>query len=120
MDIYLEREIELNQLHEDILARREVLLRHSEWHLGNMQKRKANSAAVLAVAKERNQNLLEDINKIQADLRSKGGKGFSPKLQAFQESYWSMMEKELPGWKGELRAAKKSPRSPRPPHPHSK
>ncbi|XP_070578893.1 centrosomal protein 15-like [Ptychodera flava] len=114
-DMYLEREIELNQLHEDILSRREVLLRHSEWRLGHLERKRADSAANSALAKQRNKTLLEDITKVQSEFRGRASKGPSPKLQAFQESYHAMLESEIPVWKEGLRTAKKSPRSPRPP-----
>nr|XP_002733959.1 PREDICTED: uncharacterized protein LOC100373662 [Saccoglossus kowalevskii] len=84
MDDYLEREIELNQIHEDILARREVLLRHSEWHLGSLEKKKKSAADELILANARNQSLIEDVKRVETELRRNAVKGNSPKLQALK------------------------------------
>ncbi|XP_071962080.1 uncharacterized protein [Antedon mediterranea] len=101
VDSWLEREMELNKSHEDILTRREALLRNSEWQLGANEAKNSNLALSWTRAKKRNQILLQKLSKAEDILKQ--GTNSSRTFTDLQASYWKMVEKQLPEWKQEVK-----------------
>ncbi|XP_022091340.1 uncharacterized protein C3orf14-like [Acanthaster planci] len=110
-DRWLQKELELNEKHEEILARREALLRQAEIRLGDSQDLSASVAHHWGQAKQRNQELLEEIAQCQTDAKIQAAKPLSVALTTLKERYWDMVEKEMPEWKEEVKKAAKRDRS---------
>ncbi|XP_033641276.1 uncharacterized protein C3orf14-like isoform X1 [Asterias rubens] len=107
MDRWLQKEIELNQKHEEILVRREALLKQTELRLGDTQELSASVAHHWGQAKQRNQELIQEIVQCQTEARIQSARPSSFQLTALKERYWEMVEKETPKWKEEVKKAKR-------------
>ncbi|XP_038071684.1 uncharacterized protein C3orf14-like [Patiria miniata] len=111
-DRLLQKEVELNEKHEEILARREALLRQAEIRLGDSQDLSASVAHHWNQAKQRNQDLIEEIVQCQTDAKIQAARPLSVTLTTLKEKYWNMVEQEMPEWKEEVKKAKKDRSNP--------
>ncbi|XP_033102772.1 uncharacterized protein C3orf14 homolog isoform X2 [Anneissia japonica] len=113
LDYWLERELELNKAHEDILTRREALLKRSEWHLDESAAKNSHLAESWTRAKKRNHVLLQKLEKAEENLKRGAKSGASRNFTELEVSYWNMVEKELPAWKMDVKKSKGKTLTPR-------
>ncbi|XP_064611551.1 uncharacterized protein LOC135475556 [Liolophura sinensis] len=99
---WVQREIQLNQLHEEILAQREALLHFSEDHVGGQEVPERDESDLVKKASERNKNLLQDIATAQSKLTEDGRRPVSPRFTTLQNNYSVMVKNVSPVWEEEL------------------
>eukprot|EP00057_Strongylocentrotus_purpuratus_P001458 XP_001199146.1 PREDICTED: uncharacterized protein C3orf14 [Strongylocentrotus purpuratus] len=104
----LEREIELNMKHEDIVSRREFLLQKSTENLNNQEVFQSSAASFRNRALKRNKKLIQDIDTCKESIKKSLGRPQPTELVTLKEKYWAMIEEELPAWKSDVKSAKKS------------
>jgi len=96
---WLAREAQLSQKHEEILAKREMLLAASESLVGTQQQKLQLSIDGIQKAKARNDQLVKELETLQSGLKKKASLSSSDaEFIGLQESYWKMVEEEFPRW----------------------
>ncbi|CAH3154689.1 unnamed protein product [Porites lobata] len=98
---WLAQEAQLSQKHEEILAKREMLLVASESLVGAQQKQLQLTADDFQRINARNDQLVKEFETLQSGLEKKSSMSSSPGEAEFiglQESYWKMVEEEFPRW----------------------
>ncbi|KAJ8045505.1 hypothetical protein HOLleu_08526 [Holothuria leucospilota] len=112
-DETLQREVFLNEKHENILLKRERLLKHAESFLDGQEQFQVTLNSHWQQAKKRNKGLLEDFKHYQSVFKERVEKPYSRNFVTLKEQYWSMVERELPGWKAEVKNSRRETPSPR-------
>ncbi|XP_059154819.1 centrosomal protein 15 kDa-like [Physella acuta] len=100
LEKWTNRELQLTILHEEIINKREALLRTSKNFL---QKTPLQDLPLNNVdAAIRNDRLLKDINQVEAVLNDSLFEAQSPKFAYLQANYWSMVKNMYPIWQKSL------------------
>nr|XP_054759655.1 uncharacterized protein C3orf14 homolog [Lytechinus pictus] len=97
---WLEKEIELNMKHEDIVYRREFLLQKSTENLNNQEVFQSSAASYRSRATKRNKKLLQDIDTCKESIKKSLGKPQPTELVTLKKS---MIEAEA-----DVKSARKS------------
>ncbi|XP_072164528.1 centrosomal protein 15-like [Diadema setosum] len=105
---WLEREIELNRRHEEIVSRREQLLRKSYDNLDDRELFNSSLASQRNNALKRNKKLLQEIDMCKDGIQQSLGRPQSSELVTLKVKYWAMVDKELPAWKSDVKSAGRS------------
>lgn len=96
---WLAREAQLSQKHEEILAKREMLLAANESLVGTQQKKLQVTTDDFHRTKTRNDQLVKELDALQTGLEKKACVSSNDaKFIGLQESYWNMVEQEFPRW----------------------
>ncbi|KAJ7382239.1 hypothetical protein OS493_036273 [Desmophyllum pertusum] len=96
---WLAREAQLSQKHEEILAKREMLLAANESLVGTQQKKLQITADDFQRTKARNDQLVKELEALQNGLEKKASMSSNDvEFIGLQESYWKMVEQEFPRW----------------------
>ncbi|KAI0212531.1 hypothetical protein LSAT2_002544 [Lamellibrachia satsuma] len=95
---WLAKEVELNQRHEDLLMRREAILRGAETYYDTKDDRAASFISDYAKAMTRNKHLLADIKRCQADLTEEVCGPDHSNFHILKKNYWSMVKSIFPVW----------------------
>ncbi|KAJ8319867.1 hypothetical protein KUTeg_001454 [Tegillarca granosa] len=106
------KELQLNRLHEEILAKRESLLNCSLYYLRQQHARQSHASDAY-VAERRNNKFLQDIITTQTTLQQEADNPPSPRLTTLLVNYWSMVRSMKPVWDETLnnRTATSTPRN---------
>lgn len=96
---WLAREAQLSQKHEEILAKREMLLTANESLVGTKEKKIQVTADDFYRTKTRNDQLVKELEVLQSGLEKKASiSSNNAKFIGLQESYWKLVEQEFPRW----------------------
>ncbi|XP_068711688.1 centrosomal protein 15-like [Montipora capricornis] len=96
---WLAREAQLSQKHEEILAKREMLLAANESLIGTPQKHFQDTLHGFQRTKTRNDQLIKELEALQSGLQNKVSLlACDAKFIGLQASYWKMVEEEFPRW----------------------
>ncbi|KAK6177593.1 hypothetical protein SNE40_015663 [Patella caerulea] len=95
---WTEREMQLNRLHEEILAKRESLLRTSTNYFKQQNHTGRDRLNITNNATLRNKSLIEDIEELEDEIIAENDEGPAPKFLLLKNNYWSMVKGMLPLW----------------------
>ncbi|XP_074614484.1 centrosomal protein 15-like [Acropora palmata] len=97
---WLAREAQLSQQHEEILAKREMLLAANESRMVASQQNFQSTLHGFQIIETRNDQLIKELDGLQSRLKKKAEPSFDcdVKLIGLQASYWKMVEEEFPKW----------------------
>ncbi|TRY58211.1 hypothetical protein DNTS_008556 [Danionella cerebrum] len=96
MSSYTQEETELNQKHEDILTKRTLLLQQMQVVYEEQETKKKQQFLNSQAAKERNTQILKDIEREGEKLQTK--QLLHPDIISLETRYWASVEKKLPEW----------------------
>ncbi|KAL3862002.1 hypothetical protein ACJMK2_008008, partial [Sinanodonta woodiana] len=99
---WIDREMQLSRLHEEILARREALINCSITYHQSQGLRTRPGTHNLSEARERNRILLRDIGRTQMNLYQEFLSPPSPRFTTLQKNYWAMVKSQLPLWEQDM------------------
>ncbi|CAL1541016.1 unnamed protein product [Lymnaea stagnalis] len=100
LEMWTSKEAQLNLLHEEIINKREALLRSSKnfLHKGSQNELPiSNTDAAI-----RNDKIIKDINSLEKQLNQSLTEPLSPRFANLQANYWSMVNNMFPIWKKSL------------------
>ncbi|XP_027058273.1 uncharacterized protein C3orf14 homolog [Pocillopora damicornis] len=96
---WLAREAHLSHKHEEILAKREMLLAENESRMSSQQKKLQLTTHDFQRTKARNEQLVQELKALQSGLGKKATMCTSnAQFISLQESYWKMVKQEYPRW----------------------
>ncbi|KAK2191405.1 hypothetical protein NP493_53g09030 [Ridgeia piscesae] len=95
---WLAKEVELNQRHEELLMRREAILRGAETYYDTQDDRAASFISDYSKAMTRNKQLLEDIKQCEANLSDDVSEPDHTNFGILKKNYWSMVKSIFPVW----------------------
>lgn len=99
---WTKREIQLNRLHEEIVAKREALVHYSMTYVQSQRARRQNVHVHVNKATKRNSQFLEDLQNTDDRLYQEACNPPSPRLTTLQNNYWSMVKSLKPLWEKSL------------------
>ncbi|XP_063072415.1 centrosomal protein 15 [Engraulis encrasicolus] len=92
----MHEDFELVQKHEDILGKRTALLDQMEMQRQQQRAKRKQQKAQSKAARERNTQLLEDLDTLENKLRMKQAP--HPDFLTLETCYWASVEEQLPAW----------------------
>ncbi|XP_048250293.1 uncharacterized protein LOC124110792 [Haliotis rufescens] len=102
------REMQLNRLHEEIIARRESLLHSTGAFLRQQVDKKGTVPPITHTLDEitvRNERLIKDLRDTEWRLAQEAEKPADTKFLTLQSNYWSMIRSMEPLWKESMAQA---------------
>ncbi|KAM9444206.1 centrosomal protein 15 [Clarias gariepinus] len=102
-------ELQLSKKHEEILGKRTVLLQQMEICYEQQKAKKNHQADMSQAARERNAEILKDIQKVEERLRTRPL--LHPDVLNLQTRYWASVEQQLPEWESYLLGKSQAPMS---------
>lgn len=94
----LTKEIALNHRHEEILAKRELLLQSRESLINSKTDQVQVTVGDWHKAKERNEQLIRELEEIYHGLQRAAHTPDDATFVGMRDSYWKMVEEEHPRW----------------------
>lgn len=98
---WLQKELELNRKHEEILMRREAMLRGTETYYDSQEQRSSSFIADFSKAKSRNEEFLQGLDDLSQCLKEDLMTARSPKFNTVRNNYWTMVRNMFPEWHNE-------------------
>ncbi|ESO91181.1 hypothetical protein LOTGIDRAFT_203100 [Lottia gigantea] len=102
IDNWIEREIQLNILHEELLEQRESLLKNTKNYFQEQSTRLGPGSSfrpdITNNATLRNRSLLEDIECLEDKIDQDINKVDTSRFITLKNNYWSMVKGLLPIW----------------------
>ncbi|XP_046571538.1 uncharacterized protein C3orf14 homolog [Haliotis rubra] len=96
------KEMQLNRLHEEIIAKRESLLHSAGAYLRQQVDKRGPAPSNTQTIDEitvRNERLIKDLRDTEWRLAQEAGKPPDTKFLTLQSNYWSMIRSMEPLWK---------------------
>ncbi|KAK2161578.1 hypothetical protein LSH36_114g01028 [Paralvinella palmiformis] len=94
---WVDMELELSRKHEEIIMRREALLRGTECYFSSEDLQASSFIVDIRKAEERNENLMRNINESLTNIRRDRNTN-SPGFETITKNYWSMVKSIFPVW----------------------